>query len=185
MGFSNWPIMGGFAQYTYLPEVNVIKIPDNLSFQDAAAISMVGMTSWHMLVTRANIQPGQTVLIMGGGSGMGIAGIQIAKLFNCDVIATAGTQEKMDKCLKLGADHVVNHREPNWYKKVRNLTSKTLMLQARDNTKELSRSNVNAARSLERTLRDAARTLDEQRTSHYTRDYTETEERDWRREKHF
>ena len=97
---------GGFAQYTYLPEVNVIKIPDNLSFQDAAAISMVGMTSWHMLVTRANIQPGQTVLIMGGGSGMGIAGIQIAKLFNCDVIATAGTQDKMDKCIKLGADHV-------------------------------------------------------------------------------
>jgi alcohol dehydrogenase len=45
MGFSNWPFMGGFAQYTYLPEVNVIKIPDNLSFQDAAAISMVGMTS--------------------------------------------------------------------------------------------------------------------------------------------
>ena len=79
------------------------------------------MTSWHMLVTRANIQPGQTVLIMGGGSGMGIAGIQIAKLFNCDVIATAGTKEKMDKCLKLGADHVVNHREPDWYKKVRNL----------------------------------------------------------------
>jgi NADPH:quinone reductase-like Zn-dependent oxidoreductase len=76
-----------------------------------------------MLVTRANIQPGQTVLIMGGGSGMGIAGIQIAKLFNCDVIATAGTQDKMDKCIKLGADHVVNHREPNWYKKVRNLTN--------------------------------------------------------------
>lgn len=98
------------------PEVNVIKIPDNLSFQDAPAISMVGMTSWHMLVTRANIQPGQTVLIMGGGSGMGIAGIQIAKLFNCDVIATAGTQDKMDKCIKLGADHAVNHREPNWYR---------------------------------------------------------------------
>jgi alcohol dehydrogenase len=84
---------------------------------------MVGVTSWHMLVTRANIQPGQSVLIMGGGSGIGIAGIQIAKLFNCDVIATAGSQEKMDKCLELGADHVVNHREPNWYKKVRNLTT--------------------------------------------------------------
>ena len=48
---------------------------------------------------------------MGGASGMGIAGIQIAKLFNCDVIATAGSQEKMDKCLELGADYVVNHRE--------------------------------------------------------------------------
>src|SRR5919112_895636 len=88
-GFQTGPLWGGFAQYTYLPEVNVIKIPDNVSFEDAAAISMVGLTAWHMLVTRANIQPGQTVLIMGGGSGMGIAGIQIAKLFNCDVIATA------------------------------------------------------------------------------------------------
>jgi len=102
----------------------VIKIPNNVSFEDGAAISMVGVTSWHMLVTRANIQPSQTVLIMGGASGMGIAGIQIAKLFNCDVIATAGSQEKMNKCLELGADHVVNHREPDWYKKVRKLTKK-------------------------------------------------------------
>ena len=121
-GFQTGPLWGGFAQYTYLPEVNVIKIPDNVSFEDAAAISMVGLTAWHMLVTRANIQPGQNVLIMGGGSGMGIAGIQIAKLFNCDVIATAGNKEKMNKCLELGADHAVNHREPDWYKKVRNLT---------------------------------------------------------------
>ena len=92
---------GGFTQYTHMSEVNVVKIPDNVSF-DAAAISMVGLTSWHMFVTRANIRPGQTVLIMGGGSGMGIAGIQIAKLFNCDVIATAGNKEKMGKCLQLG-----------------------------------------------------------------------------------
>ena len=88
-----------------------------------AAISMVGMTAWHMLVTRAKIRPGQTVLIMGGGSGMGIAGIQIAKLFNCGVIATAGNNDKMDKCLQLGADYVVNHREPDWYKKVREITT--------------------------------------------------------------
>ena len=100
---------GAFRQVRYgvalrnahLPEVNVIKLPDNVSFTDAAAISMVGMTAWHMLVTRAKIRPGQTVLIMGGGSGMGIAGIQIAKLFNCDVIATAGNKDKMEKCLKL------------------------------------------------------------------------------------
>ena len=100
----------GFAQYTHLPEVNVIKLPDNVSFTDAAAISMVGMTAWHMLVTRAKIRPGQTVLIMGGGSGMGIAGIQIAKLFNCDVIATAGNKDKMES-VRAGADFVVNHRE--------------------------------------------------------------------------
>jgi len=122
-GFQTGPLWGGFAQFTYLPEANVIKIADNVSFEDAAAISMVGMTSWHMLVTRSNIHPGQTVLIMGGGSGMGIAGIQIAKLFNCTVIATAGTPEKMNKCLELGADYAVNHREPNWYKQVRNITN--------------------------------------------------------------
>jgi NADPH:quinone reductase-like Zn-dependent oxidoreductase len=107
-----------------MSEVNVVKIPDNVSFNHAAAISMVGMTSWHMLVTRADIQPGQTVVIMGGGSGMGIAGIQIAKLYNCNVIATAGNKEKMDKCLQLGADFVVNHRETDWRNKVRQITNK-------------------------------------------------------------
>ena len=123
-GFQTGPLWGGYAQYTHLPEVNVVKIPDDVSFVDAAAISMVGMTAWHMLVTRANIKPGQTVLIMGGGSGMGLAGIQIAKLYNCDVIATAVNQEKMEKCLELGADYVVNHREADWYKKVREFTKK-------------------------------------------------------------
>jgi NADPH:quinone reductase-like Zn-dependent oxidoreductase len=123
-GFQTGPLWGGFAQYTHLPEVNIVKLPENVSFNDAASISMVGMTAWHMLVTRANIQPGQTVLIMGGGSGMGIAGIQIAKLYNCTVIATAGNKGKMDKCLQLGADYVVNHREADWYKKVREITNK-------------------------------------------------------------
>jgi alcohol dehydrogenase len=121
-GFQTGPLWGGFAQYTHLPEVNVVKLHDNVSFNDAAAISMVGMTAWHMLVTRAKIQPGQTVLIMGGGSGMGIAGIQIAKLFNCDVIATAGNKDKMDRCFEIGADYVVNHRDPDWYKTVRSIT---------------------------------------------------------------
>lgn len=123
-GFQTGPLWGAFAQYIQMPEVNIVKLPNNVSFTDAAAISMVGMTAWHMLVTRAKIRPGQTVLIMGGGSGMGIAGIQIAKLFNCDVIATAGNRDKMDKCLQLGADHVVNHRESDWYKKVREITNK-------------------------------------------------------------
>jgi NADPH:quinone reductase-like Zn-dependent oxidoreductase len=107
-----------------LPEVNVSKIPDNVSFDEAAAVSMVGMTSWHMLVGRANIKPGQTVLIMGGTSGVGMVGIQIAKLYNCTVIATAGNKEKMDKCSEIGADFVVNHREDDWHKKVREFTKK-------------------------------------------------------------
>lgn len=123
-GFQTGPLWGGFCQYSHLPEVNVAKILDNVSFDDAAAVSMVGMTAWHMLIGRAKIRPGLTVLIMGGTSGVGMVGIQIAKLYGCDVIATAGNKEKMDKCLELGADHVVNHREADWYKKVREITKK-------------------------------------------------------------
>ena len=86
---------------------------------------MVGMTAWHMLVGRAKIMPRSgLVRIMGGTSGVGMAGIQIAKIYGCDVIATAGNKEKMDKCLELGAEDVVNHREPDWYKKVRDITKK-------------------------------------------------------------
>jgi len=113
--------VGGFAQFTKLPEVNVVKLPNDISFNDAAAIAMVGLTSWHMLVGRAKIVPGQTVLIMGGTSGVGMVGIQIAKLYNCNVIATAGNKEKMDKCLEIGADYVVNHRDADWYNAARSL----------------------------------------------------------------
>jgi NADPH:quinone reductase-like Zn-dependent oxidoreductase len=123
-GFQTGPLDGGYAQYARLPEVNVLKLPDNVSFIDAAAVSMVGMTSWHMLVGRANIRPGQTVLIMGGTSGVGSIGIQIAKLYNCKVIATAGSESKMEKCKELGADYVVNHRKEDWWKEVRNITNK-------------------------------------------------------------
>jgi alcohol dehydrogenase len=123
-GFQTGPLWGGFAQYTHLPEVNVAKLPENVSFNDASATSMVGMTAWHMLVGRAKIKPGQTVLIMGGGSGIGTVGIQIAKLYNCTVIATAGNTDKMDKTIELGADYAVNHREADWYKKVRDITKK-------------------------------------------------------------
>jgi NADPH:quinone reductase-like Zn-dependent oxidoreductase len=82
---------------------------------------MTLLTSWHMLVGRAKITPGQTVLIMGGGSGVGSFGIQIAKLYNCDVIATA-SPDKLDKCLELGADFAVDHRKEDWHKEVRGIT---------------------------------------------------------------
>jgi alcohol dehydrogenase len=130
-GFQTGPLWGGFAQYTHLPEVNVAKLPDNVSFTEAASISMVGMTSWHMLVRRAKIKPGQTVLIMGGTSGVGMVGIQIAKLFNCTVIATAGNHEKINRCIDIGADYAVNHREPDWYKKVKNITKSEGGVQSR------------------------------------------------------
>lgn len=120
-GFETGPLWGGFCEVTHLPEENVIKIPNDLSYEQAAAASMTLMTSWHMLVGRANIRPGQTVLVMGGSSGMGIFGIQIAKLFNCDVISTA-SPEKLDKCKQLGVDYAVDHRKEDWHKKVRKIS---------------------------------------------------------------
>ncbi len=120
-GFQTGPLWGAYCEIAHLPEVNVVKIPDNVSFDEAAAASMTLLTSWHMLVGRAKIQPGQTVLIMGGGSGVGSFGIQIAKLYNCDVIATA-SPDKLDKCKELGADYAVDHRKDDWHKEVRAIT---------------------------------------------------------------
>ena len=120
-GFETGPLWGGYCEETHLPEVNVVKIPEGVSYDQAAAASMTLVTSWHMLVGRAKIQPGQLVLIMGGSSGVGNFGIQIAKLFGCTVIATA-SPNKLDKLLELGADYAINHRDENWHKEVRSIT---------------------------------------------------------------
>jgi len=96
-GFQTGPLWGAYSEQIHLPEVNVSKIPEGVSYDEAAAASMTILTSWHMLVGRAKIRPGQTVLIMGGGSGVGRFGIQIAKLYNCKVIATA-SPDKLEKC---------------------------------------------------------------------------------------
>ena len=122
-GFETGPLWGGYCEFTHLPEVNVLKIPEGVSYDDAAAASMTLLTSWHMLVGRAKIQPGQLVLIMGGSSGIGTFGIQIAKLFGCTVIATA-SPDKLDKCLELGADFAVDHRKDDWHKEVRAIAKK-------------------------------------------------------------
>ena len=116
-GFQTGPLWGGYCEFTHLPEFNAVKIPDGISLDDAAAASMTMMTSWHMLVARAKMQPGQTVVVMGGSSGMGIFGIQIAKLYGCDVIATA-SEGKLEKCIELGADYAVDHRKEDWHKEV-------------------------------------------------------------------
>lgn len=119
-GFETGPLWGGYCEMAHLPEVNVVKIPDNLPYEDAAAASMTLLTSWHMLVGRARIQPGQLVLIMGGGSGVGNYGIQIAKLFGCTVIATA-SGDKLGRLKELGADYAADHRKDDWDMTVRKI----------------------------------------------------------------
>ena len=120
-GFQTGPLWGAYSELVHLPETNISKIPEGVSYEDAAAASMTILTSWHMLVGRAKITPGQTVLIMGGGSGVGSFGIQIAKLYNCTVIATA-SPDKLDKCKELGADYAVDHRKDDWHKEVFKIT---------------------------------------------------------------
>jgi NADPH:quinone reductase-like Zn-dependent oxidoreductase len=117
-------IDGGCAEFVSAPEVNCLPFPENLSFEQAAAVPLVFQTAWHMLVGRAELQPGEDVLILGAGSGVGSAAIQIAKFFGARVITTAGTDEKLAKARDLGADHVINHKSQKIREEVRRITGK-------------------------------------------------------------
>jgi NADPH:quinone reductase-like Zn-dependent oxidoreductase len=117
-------IDGGCAEFVRAPEVNCLPYPENLSFEEAAAVPLVFQTAWHMLVARAELQPGEDVLILGAGSGVGSAAIQIAKFFGARVIATAGNDEKLKKARELGADEVINHKTQNIRDEVRRITNK-------------------------------------------------------------
>ena len=121
-GFETGPLWGGYCEEAHLPEANAVRIPGGVSYDEAAAASMTMLTSWHMLAGRARVRPGQVVLVMGGSSGVGSYGIQIAKLHGCTVIATAGPG-KQDRLLGLGADHAVDHREAGWDARVREIAA--------------------------------------------------------------
>jgi NADPH:quinone reductase-like Zn-dependent oxidoreductase len=115
---------GGYAEFVAAPGVNVIPKPENLSWEEAAALPLVTVTAWHMLATRANVQPGEDVLVHAAGSGVGSIAIQIAKLRGARVIATAGSDAKLEKAKELGADDVLNYSNADWPKEVRRLTNK-------------------------------------------------------------
>jgi NADPH:quinone reductase-like Zn-dependent oxidoreductase len=117
-------IDGGYAEFVRVPEVNCLPYPENLSFEEAAAIPLVFQTAWHMLVARAELQPGEDVLILGAGSGVGSAAIQVAKFFSARVIAIASSDEKLQKAKELGADHLVNHKTQKIREEVRRITNK-------------------------------------------------------------
>jgi NADPH:quinone reductase-like Zn-dependent oxidoreductase len=102
-------IHGGYAEFVCSPSVNVIPIPGNLSFEEAAAVPLVFLTAWHMLLGRAQLRPAEDVLVIAAGSGVGSAAIQIAKATGARVIATAGAEAKLAKAKQLGADDGVLH----------------------------------------------------------------------------
>lgn len=115
---------GGCAEYVAAPEVNAFPLPGGLSFEEAAAVPLVFLTAWHMLLGRAGLKAGEDVLVWGAGSGVGSAAIQIAKLHGARVITTVGSDAKLEKAKELGADEVVNHNSEDVVERVKAFTSK-------------------------------------------------------------
>src|SRR5438876_2764868 len=100
---------GGMAEFVTVPAINVIPIPGNLSFEQAAAFPLTAMTAWHMLFGLAKLQPAEDVLVLGAGSGVGSMAVQMAKAAGARVITTVGSDDKVEKAERLGADVVLNH----------------------------------------------------------------------------
>lgn len=115
---------GGDCEYIAAPAVNVIPIPKELTYDEAASVPLVFLTAWHMLVTRAQIKAGQVVLVLAAGSGVGSAAIQIARLLGCRVIATAGSEPKLDRARELGANYTIDHYKQKISEEVKKITAK-------------------------------------------------------------
>ncbi|MEW6321278.1 MAG: zinc-binding dehydrogenase [Acidobacteriota bacterium] len=114
---------GGYAELVKVPIQNLIAIPDAIGFVEAAAFPLTFLTAWHMLVTRAKLRAGEDVLVLGAGSGVGQAAIQIAWLYGARVFATAGTDAKLARARDLGAFEVINHRTEDIAGRVRHFTN--------------------------------------------------------------
>ncbi len=112
------------AEYKVVPERNLILKPASLSFEEAAAIPVTFMTAWHMLVDKARLSEGQTVLVLAASSGVGSAAIQIARHFGAKVITTVGIDEKMSLARRLGADYVINYRTQGIADEVKRITNR-------------------------------------------------------------
>src|SRR5919201_5710798 len=124
-----WEILGEhrdgtFAQAVVMPEVNLRPIPEGLSFEEAAGFPLVFLTAWRMVVTKARVVPGETVLILGIGGGVAIAALQIAKHSGARVFVTSGSDAKLERARQLGADVLINHKTSDFSKEVWTATAK-------------------------------------------------------------
>jgi len=110
LGIIGGTVDGGYAELCLVPASHVYPIPDSMSFVDASTFPTAYLTASHALFDVARLRPGETVVIHAAGSGVSIAGIQLAKSIGATVLATAGTDAKCERALALGADHVLNNR---------------------------------------------------------------------------
>jgi NADPH:quinone reductase-like Zn-dependent oxidoreductase len=114
---------GTYAEYVKLPAENCFPLPSGYSFEEAAAFPLVFITVWHMLITNARLKPGETVLIIGIGGGVASASLQIAKKIGARAIVTSGSDEKLERAKRLGADHGINHQKEDFPRVVDALTA--------------------------------------------------------------
>jgi NADPH:quinone reductase-like Zn-dependent oxidoreductase len=122
LGYRNHP--GGYAEYVSVPAQNVVEIPDGLGFVEAAAFPLTFLTAWHMLIARAHLKRGEDVLVVAAGSGVGQAAIQIAGLYGARVIATAGSDFKLERARLIGAHDVIHHHQQDIAAEVLRLTGR-------------------------------------------------------------
>lgn len=115
---------GGNAEYAVVRAENLLAVPDGFPLDLAAAFPLTYLTAWHMLVARCAAQPWEKVLVHAAGSGVSVAATQIAKLLGCEVMITAGSDEKVAKGLANGADHGVNYRTGDWLQAVKDWTGR-------------------------------------------------------------
>ena len=113
---------GGYAERVVAPAHQLVRLPESLSYAEAAAVAVTGPTAWHMLRRRADIRIGEDVLIIAAGAGIGVLGMQIAAAAGARVIVTAGSEDKLRQARELGAQFAVNHRDPSWPEQVRKWT---------------------------------------------------------------
>jgi NADPH2:quinone reductase len=117
-------VRGGAAEYVKVPARNLAAVPDDIDFPHAAAPLLVTLTAWRMLIKRAGLRAGESVLIVGAGGGVNSMAIQISKLAGARVYVVAGNQIKADLALQLGADVVIDRSKENWSKEIYRLTRK-------------------------------------------------------------
>jgi NADPH:quinone reductase len=114
---------GGYAQYAIAQDAQAMKVPESLSMLEAGAIPETLMTVWHNVFERGALQPGETLLVHGGSSGIGTMAIQLAMAFGANVIVTVGSQDKADACLKLGAGRAINYKTEDFVAEVKTATN--------------------------------------------------------------